>query len=376
MTPALATMSLKELKRVADYSQKDWELLLRQLRASNLTASFGERLRQTGLDEHIPANIRWHFAAIANVASRHRDAVLWEVSELQNTLGVRGIPVVLLKGAAYVAGGHQAGHGRLFFDIDILVPQHALGDVEEILGRHGWAATHLNDYDQRFYRDWSHELPPMQHRVRGTTLDIHHTIIPPTAKLKPDAGKLLADAVPIKGQEEIYTLAPVDMLLHSATHLFHDGELDHGLRDLVDLDNLMREFSERPGFWDTLLQRAEEQQLTRPLYYALHYCSILLGSDIPEAILERSRSHAPAGLSRQWMDTLFLRALQPDHSTCNDGLTGFARWGLFVRSHYLRMPLRLLIPHLLYKATIAPYRERQEDKKAQQVQRIFGHLRR
>jgi hypothetical protein len=33
------------------------------------------------------------------------------------------------------------------------------------------------------------------------------------------------------------------MVLHSATHLFYDGELNHGLRDLVDLDDLLRHFS-------------------------------------------------------------------------------------------------------------------------------------
>ena len=37
-------------------------------------------------------------------------------------------------------------------------------------------------------------------------------------------------------------LAPEDMVLHSATHLFNEGEFDRGLRDLNDLDLLLREF--------------------------------------------------------------------------------------------------------------------------------------
>ena len=30
--------------------------------------------------------------------------------------------------------------------------------------------------------------------------------------------------------------------------------------------------------------------------------------------------------------------------------TGLARWLLYVRSHYLRMPLSLVVPHLVRKA--------------------------
>lgn len=374
MKLALAAAVMRDTAQVTGFSDKRWELLLRQLRASNLSASFFERLKRLGLEDAVPASLRWHFTAAEKTCSRHRQAVEWEVEELQRALGRRGIPVVLLKGAAYVMAGLEAGRGRLFFDIDILVPEHALSDAEGILRKFGWAPTHLNDYDQRFYRDWSHELPPMQHRLRGTTLDIHHTIIPPTAKPKPDPRKLLADARPVAGYEEIYTLAPVDMVLHSAVHLFHDGELEHGLRDLVDLDNLMREFAQTPGFWDALLRRATQQQLSRPLFYALRYAATLLGSDIPAAVLKASEQASPGPIGKRWMDALFLRALQPDHATCDDALTGFARWGLYVRSHYLRMPLRLLIPHLTYKALFAKRAEERRQREVREAREQLQHV--
>jgi hypothetical protein len=40
----------------------------------------------------------------------------------------------------------------------------------------------------------------------------------------------------------------------------------------------------------------------------------------------------------------------PDHESCNDRWTGLARWLLFVRSHWLKMPVHLMVPHLLRKA--------------------------
>jgi 3-hydroxyacyl-CoA dehydrogenase len=56
------------------------------------------------------------------------------------------------------------------------------------------------------------------------------------------------------------------MVLHSATHLFFEGELRHGLRDLVDLDDLVRHFAAQDAsFWQRLVARAFEMDLARPL---------------------------------------------------------------------------------------------------------------
>ena len=45
---------------------------------------------------------------------------------------------------------------------------------------------------------------------------------------------LLARARPL-GDSGFHVLAPEDMVLHSAVHLYQEGELDHGMRDLLDL---------------------------------------------------------------------------------------------------------------------------------------------
>ena len=50
------------------------------------------------------------------------------------------------------------------------------------------------------------------------------------------------------------------------------------------------------------------------------------------------------------MDALFLRALRPTHASTSDGWTPLARWLLYVRGHWMRMPPKLLILHLARKA--------------------------
>jgi hypothetical protein len=217
---------------------------------------------------------------------------------------------------------------------------------------HGWMSMHHDAYDQRYYRTWMHELPPMRHVQRRSVLDVHHNILPETARLSPNATKLLETIRPLP-QSSLYVLSPVDMVLHSATHLFFDGELEHGLRDLLDLDALLRHFGHRQDFWFALTERANDLGLVRPLYYALRYTQRFLETPVPDVVTRRVRKGGPKGAVRLIMDSLFGHGLSPHHSSCNTRLSGTARWMLYVRSHYLRMPLRLLIPHLVRKAVKA-----------------------
>ncbi len=140
------------------------------------------------------------------------------------------------------------------------------------------------------------------------------------------------------------------MILHSALHLLNEGEFARGLRDLDDIAQLLRRFGSDAPFWPLLLDRAEELDLRRPLHYALRYAGALLGVAVPEPVRMAARLAPPNAALRWLMDILFSRALRPDHESCRDGLTGVALWLLYVRSHHLRLPPRLLLPHLLRKA--------------------------
>jgi len=125
-------------------------------------------------------------------------------------------------------------------------------------------------------------------------------------------------------------------------------ELSHGLRDLADFDSLLRHFGARASFWPELAARATELGLARPLHYGLRYAAAMLGTPLPgEAVKPAAK---PAFGIEALMDALFLRALQPDHPAAADWLTPLARWALYVRAHWLRMPPLLLVRHLAVKA--------------------------
>jgi len=252
-----------------------------------------------------------------------------------------------LKGGGYVVAQLPPYKGRLFSDIDLLVPFEAIDDTEKRLTIHGWLGEKQDAYDQQYYRHWMHEIPPLRHIRRGSVIDLHHNILPRTASACPDARLLLEAATNVEIDAEVKVLSPLDRVVHSATHLFYDGELEHGLRDLVDLHDLITAFDAESRL--ALVDRARQLGLQTPVYYAFRYLQLILntpGLDIPMRKMS-NEGFSTRGMSL--MDSLFSRALMPDHKSCDDRWTALARWLLYLRAHWLRMPWYLLIPHLFRK---------------------------
>jgi len=329
-----------------------WDLLVRQGRQADLLARVGAQAEARGHWEQLPVEPRRHLGSAMGLAARQHTELRHEVVQIARALEPIGMPVVLLKGAAYTMAGLDASLGRMVSDVDILVPRARLADVESALMMGGWVSMNRDAYDQRYYRTWMHELPPLKHMTRGTVLDVHHAIMPLTARLKPDSDRLLQRARPVGDDPRIQVLCAPDMVLHSAAHLFHEGDLELGLRGLVDLDALLREFAADPGFWPELLARARALQLEWPLHQALRYAGMLLHSAVPAHVTE-ALQHSPGVRISTWrqrlMDALFLRALRPAHASASDAWTPAARFLLYLRGHWLRMPPAMLVWHLLHK---------------------------
>jgi len=330
-------------------SLTEWDLLLRQARRCQLVGHLYYRLEALDLLSRTPVEPHRHLqSARVQACKQYRD-FLWEVSKLKQAFSDAGCALLLLKGGAYAIAGLASHNGRLFSDIDLLVPFDTINKVERCLLIHGWLPEAKDSYDEQYYRHWMHELPPLRHVKRGSVVDLHHNILPRTAKACPDANLLLEVAVDVGGEYAgIKILSPLDRVIHSATHLFYDGELEHGLRDLVDLDGLLSELD--AGAKLSLVDRALRLGLQRPVYYALRYLQIILNTPGLDEAMHKMQQLGCEPKFIEMMDWMFVRALLPDHASCNDRWTGLARWLLYVRSHWLKMPLYLLIPHLSRKA--------------------------
>jgi hypothetical protein len=254
----------------------------------------------------------------------------------RRALAPLGVPVILLKGTAYAAAGLEAGIGRSIGDLDIMVPRERIEDVERALLGAGWEWVKEDAYDELYYRRWMHELPPLIHRERDRMIDVHHTILPLTAKPKPDAAAMIADSVEL--ENGLRVLSPADMIVHAATHLFADGDLAGGLRNLWDIDRLLREFGDEADFWPALHSRARRHGLLPAVQRAARMAASLYRTPLPDAWRHRAA-----------VDRLFRARLLARNGWGQETRPGL-RFGFYVRSHLLRMPMPMLARHLWIKA--------------------------
>ena len=342
-------IALREPARVAAFDLESWNQVVRQARGCGLLAKLQARLDNSGFGDSVPDAVRTVMHDDAIRARRSQVEMRFEVNRLQRLGADLQLPIILLKGAAYLMANLPPAQGRFAADVDILVPLEELERVERALLNRGWISAKKGDYDQLYYRKWMHELPPLLHPERRTVIDLHHTILPLTSRVKPDAGALIADARSLS-EPGIMVLAPADMVVHSCLHLFHDGAFEGGLRDLIDLDELLRLFGREPNFWEELYTRAALHGALRPAFYLVHFTTRLFETPVPQSFHEAVAASAPAPIVRRIMDRLVRCTVFPSANRRPDRYDRLAAWLLYCRSHALRMPPALLARHLSLKA--------------------------
>ncbi|WP_034158664.1 nucleotidyltransferase domain-containing protein [Sphingomonas sp. ERG5] len=298
-----------------------WTDLLAIARAEQLIGTLAHRL--DGVP--VPGSVARILEDARASAEQGRIVALWEAEMARRVLAAIGEPLVVLKGTAFVAAGLDAGQGRSIGDLDILVPKARIDAVEAALLAARWEWVKPDPYDDDYYRRWMHELPPLIHRERDRMIDVHHTILPLTARITPDAGALLAARV--EAEPGVHMLLPNDLLVHAAAHLFADGDLAGGMRNLWDVHCLVAQFGT-----DGLAGRAAHHGLVREVARALRLAAALYGD----------------GARLKLADRLYLRRV-----TARDGwgwpIRPVTRLGFYIRSHWLRMPPAMLARHLWTK---------------------------
>jgi hypothetical protein len=327
----------------------EWQRVVRLGRRLRLLARLAESLTAAGLIDRVPPAARRHLIAELRLSRWRTAAMVWTLKRVATMLGGASYPLVLLKGAAYIGQDLPLASGRLPSDLDILVPLAHLQEVQTRLMECGWSEPELDLHDRRYYHEWSHEVPPMTHPLLAVELDLHHNILPPVGRTRVDAAALLQRLQPSKWAPW-QVLDPVDQVLHSAAHLFLDSEARDRIRDIVDLDGLLRHFGTVPGFWDRLPERAQALGLAEPLAMACHFATRWLGTPVPRTTLEAVASIGPPAWRRAWLYPVMERILTPTEPDDPPSRRQALAAGIqLARYHRQRMPLRLLLPHVWHK---------------------------
>lgn len=330
---ALLVRALREPASAATLTSSQWSELVSVARAESLIGSLAHRLK--GIS--VPDCMQYVLDDAIGAHDLARQQALWEADCARRALINYSGKIVLMKGTAYVAANLDAGVGRSIGDLDIMVARDDLAVVESTLLDAGWEWVKPDPYDDQYYRDHMHELPPLIHRERDRMIDVHHTTLPLTARPTPDAQAMRDNAIAL--DNGLHVMAPTDMVLHSIAHLFADGDLAGGLRNLWDINLLIRQFAgEDEEFWTELGVRAKTHDLVQEMERGLRLAARLY--------------HTPVYKYRagqtEFADYLYVRRL-----LARDGYgretRKLTRLAFYVRSHWLRMPPMMLARHLWTK---------------------------
>tara|TARA_R110000751_G_scaffold3930_6_gene18572 strand:+ start:11226 stop:12341 length:1116 start_codon:yes stop_codon:yes gene_type:complete len=346
LTTEKLSLLLIDSQKTLDLALSDWVQVIRVFRSEGLLARFAYQLQDSGVFKSAPEYAQKHLSSAIKVAQRQVSSVNFESRQIVKALSSRQAKLYLLKGAAYCLLNTTFSKGRIFSDIDLLVAKKDLQDIEDTLKLHGWMSEVLSRYDEAYYREWAHEVPPMKHAGRGTIIDLHHNLYLPISGRAPEIELFLNNAYELNG---FYILRPAAMTLHSIIHLMLNDDLGHAYRDLNDLHLMFTEFNNET-YWNDLLDLADRSGFADELFLACRYCQRFFGTNIDKkhaALL--SNMHNMGKLSLYFLDKLFVVALSPKHPLVKRKLAGLSEFLIVTRAHLKKMPVHILIYHLVHK---------------------------
>lgn len=346
--------------------ESEWDLLLRAARSARLLGTLATRLGVTvqgvcaieanqtdapGMLENLPQVVQRQLQGALIEARFRRHKLLHVLDAVSDPILGATTVCLALKGAAYVLQESAWAAGRLPADVDLMVPREALDDVEQALLAAGWEFEKQDDYDQRYYREWSHELPPMRCAGMALELDLHHAILPPLGRARPDPRSVIDSSQPVAGCA--YRVPSLqDQVLHSAAHLFQDSDGSNRLRDLFDFNGLLTDClgpASTAGRVDGLVHRARELQLAPALALAAAFAAAWCANGAAAAVL--SGCAATGVRPGRTVCSLLSRVLGPPDPVRPPPLgRALATRALELRALTLRFPPKLLLFHASAKA--------------------------
>ena len=194
-----------------------------------------------------------------------------------------GIEVLVLKGAALLAGGVDKPRPRTMADIDLLVfsgsPEHAW----RVCQKKGWRIADPTATEE-LYRD-HHHLPPLDDSdgVR-VGLELHRTILPGVQRLGLDIDEILERSRMVAiGGVEVRVPSREDILLHACLHFAWSNKLGRGgWRTYADAQAIIAD----PAFdWQRFLATATSARMRRCCYWTLRIGARVADLPVPLDVL-------------------------------------------------------------------------------------------
>lgn len=262
-----------------------------------------------------------------------------------SALHARGVPVLLLKGAALANSIYGSFTQRPMSDVDILVRTSDAPQAREALIESGWPET--TDPLLLSLLSDQHHLPHfVDPEPTGLRVELHTMLLPPDQPFRFSTEQYWASAVPAKAPLGTALVPdPQRLLLHACLHFAWSHTMHFGAwRTFRDVDSLIV----APTFdWDTFVALARDSKGASCCYWTLRLahrvCDVPVPAEVLRALAPPMGARMSAALERHFVAMiapgeappcpsikvarlLWLAALQPRWS-------GFSKAGRFDPEH-------------------------------------------
>jgi hypothetical protein len=331
---------------IPDIPHQQWQCIINLLREVNLLASCYFSFKRAHKLALLPHFALKHFTAASVYSTRQAIQVTYESQLLVQILAKVDITPVFLKGASYTLRDSINASGRVYSDIDVLVNKEQISLAEKTLSKHGWHTKTVNEYDDKYYRQWSHEIPPMFNIHRGTVLDLHHNILLPISGRHVDV-KILTQNL-LTFNENYAVLSPEATVIHSVVHLIINEDVANGYRDILDIVRFIEE-NASDEFWHKLVNLSQSLGFHNELYIALTIANKYSSIPIPANVILSFAQQQKSFRLNMLVNHIYYWALQPHSPTIQTKQHKMAIIAVYILGHLKKMPLKVLLPHLTTK---------------------------
>lgn len=239
----------------------------------------------------------------AKVGSILNRSLAQELIKLCDEFAVRGVPVIPIKGATLAAVAYGDLGLRDFTDLDLLVPESAVGEAHAILARLGYEPRAVVA-DQS---DAHHDDGPHQVFVKRRTLcrvDLQWVMSHPHFVFRLDRPEFWERRVSVVIENRtVPGLAPEDLLIllcvHGSKHAW-----EH-VKWVCDVAELLRT---HPNLnWTSILSSSSAWGCQRLVMMGLSIAHRLLDAPLPDVILARVKREVEIGVLSQRMPATLLK---------------------------------------------------------------------
>jgi len=231
-------------------------------------------------DAHRAAQLDRLGAAVA-VASMRTSFLLVQRNRVCDALASDGIPVMLLKGAALLESVYTSVASRSMGDLDLLVPEAAIGAAVETLCGIGFRsdAAQLNRWPVTH-----RHVPRLIGNDSAAVVELHRHILNggDVASITP----MWQRALPGRGGPWL-TPSPTDMVVHLAVHFTEDRAYHSrfALRQLADLAATIR-IAEHDLDWELVADEARRLDRPTEVFFALYALREVMGTPVARDLLQ------------------------------------------------------------------------------------------